>query len=221
MGLRIDLCRNCPGRPSRRASLDAVNVHDRVTEDRIIYCRLFLRPDFVVQLRHTVGCGWTRAAIAWIGGAHDCRRGELANGDMIGVSISSFRTKCDDDLRPDGPQVSHDPRYDLGRISLVQVAVDVVQEMNLVETKRLPRGAQFSLANSAKRILTRICLRVTKPAAFPARCRDEIRFDALGGLFRQRTARTKRLVVGVGEHAHQFKVVGHTISPDSWRPVAE
>jgi hypothetical protein len=89
----------------------------------------------------------------------------------------------------------------LGRIGLVEVAIEVVQELDLANAQHLRGGKQFGRAELTQRdrpwIIAWICL----PAALAARRGNEIGFDARRRVLRQRAARAQCLVIGVGEDA--------------------
>src|SRR6476660_3058956 len=91
----------------------------------------------------------------------------------------------------------------LGWIGLVEIAIDVIEEVALANTKRSNRATQLGFADRAERGQPRVVLLGTLPAALATRRGYEVYFDSFGGILGQRAAVAQRLVVGVGQHAHQ------------------
>ncbi len=108
-----------------------------------------------------------------------------------------------DDVRPDAAQVAGDRFLRGCGIDRVERAVRIAEERDLAHAQLLRRGPQLRLARLADDVGARTLAAVAEPATLAARRRDEIRLDAFRRVFRQRPARPQRLVVGVGEDAHQ------------------
>ena len=75
---------------------------------------------------------------------------ELRNGDVIWMSVASIGTKGNDNVGLDEPQVSYDLCYDLGRVGLVQLAIDVPQEIDAADTEDFGCRSQFRFAYLAQ-----------------------------------------------------------------------
>jgi hypothetical protein len=82
-----------------------------------------------------------RVVVAGVGGADEGCASELADGNVVRMSIGPIRAKGDNDLWPYAPQMRDDTAYSLGRIGPVQVAVNVVQERHVAYAKDGGGGA--------------------------------------------------------------------------------
>lgn len=91
---------------------------------------------------------------------------ELANGDMIGMPIGAIRAKGDNNIGFHAPYMSHDLHDRLGWLGLIQIAIDVIQEIDAADTKHTSRCQQLSLTYLAQGFQAWIIALVTKPAAF-------------------------------------------------------
>src|SRR6266567_2920948 len=131
----------------------------------------------------------------WAGSFDDSCRGELTNGDMIGMPIAAIWSKGDHHIGFHAAQVPNNLRYSLGRRSLVQVAIDVIQEIDMADAKHSGGGCQLGLTDLAQCFQAWILLFPTEPAAFPACGGDEVRLDSLGGILGENAAVAERLII--------------------------
>jgi hypothetical protein len=90
--------------------------------------------------------------------SHQSSSGQLGNCDMIGMLIATIWTESDDNIGFHSLQMSHDLRDYLGRPVLIQFTIQVIQEVDLVNTKHLGRCPQFSFASLAERLCSWILL---------------------------------------------------------------
>src|SRR6266566_7424571 len=86
----------------------------------------------------------------WVSDFNDSSRGELANGNMIRVSITSIWPEGDHDIGLDLPQMSDNLRDHLGWRDCIQVSIQVIQEMNAVKTKYTGGCTYLDLTHLAK-----------------------------------------------------------------------
>jgi len=85
----------------------------------------------------------------------------------------------------------------LGWIGLVEIAVDVIEEMELTNTKGSGRVTQFGFADRAERGQPRVVVLGAMSAALATRRRHQICLDSFGGILCQRAAVAQRFIVGV------------------------
>ena len=96
-----------------------------------------------------------------------------------------------------------DPTDRLGRVGLVEVAVEVVEKLDVSNAQHLRSRQQLGRANLAERLRPRIGAWITLPATLAAGCGDEVEFDARRSILRQCAAGTQCLIVRVGEDTQQ------------------
>src|SRR5262249_50873139 len=119
---------------------------------------------------------------------------------MIGVTIAALWPEGDHDMWPHPPQVPNDLANHLTRIRLVEVAVGIIEEIDLANAQPSRRRIQLGLAYGAERRWAGVVAGVAEPAALAARRRHKVDLNSFGGILGQRAAITERLVVGVGQH---------------------
>jgi hypothetical protein len=121
---------------------------------------------------------------------------------MVGVSVATVVAEGDHHVRADAAQVGHELGDDLGRRRLVEVAVQVVQEIDPSDAKHVGGGIQLRLAAHAQNVQARVPAGA-EPAALTARRRDQRDLHTFGRIARQRAAHTHRFVVRVCKDSHQ------------------
>ncbi|CAA9230774.1 MAG: hypothetical protein AVDCRST_MAG26-952 [uncultured Chloroflexia bacterium] len=129
------------------------------------------------------------------------------------MAIRAVGSEGDDHLRSNAPQVAHDLAGRLGGVSLVQVAVDVVEEGHVADAQRVCRVVELACPQLTQRTGAGIVGGVALPAALATRRREEVHFDVLGGIPGERAARAERLVVGMGKDGQQLEFCRHRLSP--------
>src|SRR5262245_10660228 len=136
----------------------------------------------------------------WIGRFDDGSGGELANGDMIGMPIRTIWPECHHHIWLDAAEMSHDLRYCLGWISLVQVTIDIIQEVDTTDTKDFGCCEQLGLADLAQRFQAWIFALFTKPATLAPGRSNEVRFDSLCSILREYTTVAQRFIVRMRQY---------------------
>src|SRR6266487_6531049 len=130
----------------------------------------------------------------WIGRFNDGSSGELANGDMIGMPIGAIWPKRHHYIGFHTAHISHNLRDRLRGGSLVQVAINIIQEIDLADAKYPGGCQQLRLAYLAQCFQPWIITLVAKPATLSSRRCNEVRLDSLGGIFREDAAITQRFI---------------------------
>ena len=87
----------------------------------------------------------------------------------------------------------------LGRVGLVQFAVEIAQEFDAPDTQDLCCRSQFCLPRLSQRRYTGIILSYHAPATLTPRGGNEEGFDMLSGRFRQNAAKTQRFVIRMSQ----------------------
>jgi len=141
-------------------------------------------------------------------GAHDRGRGQLADGNVVGMAIRALRTERNDDLRSDPAKVTGDFLDRFGRVDLIERAIRIVEEPDFSEAQLCSGRQQLGLTRLADDVRSRRLLAVSEPTAFASGRCHQIGRHSLGRTFRQSPARSQRLIVGMGEHPHK---------PEVWR----
>lgn len=118
-----------------------------------------------------------------VGGLDESSRGELTNGDVIWMSIRAIWSEGHHHIRPHAPEMSHDFGDGLGWIGLIQIPINVIQELDLAETKHFRGCTHFGLAPLAECLQPWILLFVAPPAPFSPRCYDQGGLNAFGSIF--------------------------------------
>ena len=137
--------------------------------------------------------------------AHDRRRGELRDRDVIRVPVGAEWIERDDHLRPDASNVAGDFFARLCPIDAIQLAIEVIQQAHFAHAKLACRRAQLGLACLPDDGRPRRRAFVVEPPALAASRRHDERLDAFSRILRENPARPERLIVGMSEHAHQPK----------------
>ncbi len=110
-------------------------MHDQVTEDELIDIQQVRRWGHVIQLRDAMEGQFPVVQRIGAGRFDDGGGGKLRNGDVIWMPVASVGPEGDDNVRLDAPQVPGDLCHDLGRVGLVQLAIDIIQEINAADTE--------------------------------------------------------------------------------------
>jgi len=87
-----------------------------------------------------------------VGGLNNCGCCELADGNMIRVSISSKWPKGDYHVWPDKPQIPDDLSNRLVRMRLIKISIQVIQKIDAMETKYIGGCAYLGLAQLPQRL---------------------------------------------------------------------
>src|SRR5947209_16370026 len=109
---------------------------------------------------------------------------------MVRVTIASILTEGDDDLGLHPAQMSGNLCHSFSGIGCIQFAIDVIQEIDMANTEYFSSCKQFGFAHPAQRFQSGITAFTAEPAALPTRRRDEVGFQAFGGVFREYAAIT-------------------------------
>src|ERR1051326_6335305 len=129
-------------------------MHDHLSKDGLIGQEQFFRDCHVVQLRDTMR---SQVALKWsirAGRLDESSRSELADGDMVRVTIPTIWTEGDHHIGFHAAYLPNDLCYHLCWRSLVQIAIDVIQKLNTANTQHFSRGPQFLLAPLTKSLQT-------------------------------------------------------------------
>ena len=106
-------------------------------------------------------------------------------------------------MRPDAAHLGGDSLLRDSRIDAVERTVGVPENDDLTDTKFLRCRAKLRLASRPDDFQSWTLLTVAETTTLAPRRGHDERLDPFRGVFRQRPARPQRLVVGVGEDAHQ------------------
>jgi hypothetical protein len=123
------------------------------------------------------------------------------------MSIEATGVEGDHNVWPHPPQLRHQRADRLIWSGLVELAIDIVEEADLLEAQRACRQAQLGLAHPPQRRRAWVVVWGAGPAVLAARGRHQIGRDAFGGVSGQDAARPQRFVVGVGQDAHQLELL--------------
>jgi hypothetical protein len=187
--------------------LFAIHGDDETLQRRLISGPFGGAPRDEIQLGHPVRFGRpARQVPRRVGRGHHRRRGELADGDVIGVTISAFRPERHHDLRPHPAEVTGNSGDGLGCVDAVERAVGVVEEADLAQAELLGRGPKLRLPRAPNHVRRRTRDRVPESAALAARRGHQVRRNPFGGRQGQGAAGAERFVVGMRQHAHQSEV---------------
>ena len=70
-----------------------------------------------------------------IGRANDCRRRQLADGDVIRVPVRAVGTESDDDVRFDAAQMAGNPADRFDRVDPIECTVGVIEAADLSDAE--------------------------------------------------------------------------------------
>ena len=144
-------------------------------------------------------------SVAGIRRAEDRGMGELANGDVIRMTVVSIGREGNDHLRPDPANLCDDFGDGFGGIRLVYIAIYVVEEVQAFHTQFVDRVLQFPCADLAESLRDGILLLGTESDSLAARGANQIGINPCGGILRQRTAHAHRFIIGVCKDRQQFQ----------------
>src|ERR1700694_4962529 len=88
--LDVNARRDGPFRPCHSPALHAINMHDDIAENGLVGKKKFFGCLHIVQFRNTMR---RQVLVAWsvlAGRLDNGSRGELANGDMIGMPVAAL-----------------------------------------------------------------------------------------------------------------------------------
>src|SRR5260370_11385527 len=177
-------------------------MHDQVNEDELIDIQQVRRWGHVIQLRDAMEGQFPVVQRIGAGRFDDGGGGKLRNGDVIWMPVASVGPEGDDNVRLDAPQVPGDLCHDLGRVGLVQLAIEVPQEIDAANTQDFGCRLQLCFTDLSQALKCWIFTLVTEPAALTPRGSDEEGFYSLSTIFGQYTARTQRFVIGGSQDSH-------------------
>src|SRR5690242_12228536 len=109
---------------------------------------------------------------------------------MVRVTIASILTEGDDDLGLHPTQMSGNLCHSFRRIGYIQLTIDVIQEIDMANTEYFSSCKQFGFAHPAQCFQSGIIALTAHPATLSAGRRDEMGFQAFGGVFREYAAIT-------------------------------
>ena len=119
------------------------------------------------------------------------------------MAVRAERIEGDDDVRADAAYVTGDRLARLGRIDAVELAVEIVEHDHLAHAELVCRRAQLGLARAPDDVGPGPGSLVVESPALAARGGHHERLDPFARILRENPARPERLIVGMGEHAHQ------------------
>jgi hypothetical protein len=122
---------------------------------------------------------------------------------VVGVAVRSFRPKRDHNLRPDAPDMGDNPPDRLGRVGIIEVAVAVVEKLDVSNAQYLRSRQEFDSAKLAERLPPRIGAWITLPATLAAGCGDEVYFAPATAYVTSIATSTQCLIVRMGEDTQQ------------------
>ena len=144
---------------------------------------------------------------ASIGGGRNRIAGETADRDVIGMQVETVRIERRDHVRPNAANQRHERSANLVRRSLGQLAVAVVEQLQLVEADDPRRLSQLALAER-REIFGLAQRRIARFATFTASGRHQHGARAFGRVLHGGSRPRKALIVGMGK-AEQDAEPGH------------
>src|SRR5258708_13063773 len=101
---------------------------------------------------------------------------------MIRVSIPSILTKGDNNIGLHTPQMSNDLGYCFSRVGCIQVAIDIIQKINTLNTKHIGGCKHIGLTYPSQCLQPWIIALLPDPPAMSPSRGNELSFDALGSV---------------------------------------
>ena len=190
---RIDGRGDRPIGPREGGADRTIDVRRQRLERRLIRSPLPLAVDEIVELRDTMSVCRSR----------DCRCGELRNGDVIRVAVGPEGIEGHNDVRLETTDMGRDLFSGLRYVCAIQLAVHIVEQANLSHPQLARGSPKLGLTRAPDYFGSRLRAFVVEAPTFPARRRDDISGDPFAGIFRQNAAGSQRLIVWMGEYAHQ------------------
>src|SRR5262245_38670904 len=102
--------------------------------------------------------------IIWIRGSQRGRSRKLANGNVIRVTIATVRIKGNYDLWLNTPYMLDNFCYRLGRVSLIQIPINVIEKLHFADAKFLRGVEQFTLADLSQLVWSGVIFFISPPA---------------------------------------------------------
>ena len=127
-------------------------MHDQVTKDELVDIQQVLRWCHVIHLRYAMGSQVPVVQRVGAGCFDDGSGGKLRNGDVIWMPIASVGPEGDDNIWLDAPQVPDDLCHDLGRVGLVQFAIEVPQEIDAADSEDFGCRLQLCFTDLTQRL---------------------------------------------------------------------
>src|SRR5258708_18564967 len=98
---------------------------------------------------------------------------------MIRVSIPSILTKGDNNIGLHTPQMSNDLGYCFSRVGCIQVAIDIIQKINTLNTKHIGGCKHLRLTYPSQCLQACIIALLAEPPAVSTFSANEMSLDAL------------------------------------------
>src|SRR2546421_2528383 len=121
---------------------------------------------------------------------------------MIRMTIASIRTKGDDQIRLEGVNDLTDLPGQHFLLNLLEPAISVIQTHSMLDTKPLAGLLEFLFTHLSKHLAGGCPCTPNLPSLAP-RCRNHHHLRSSSDIFGKSAARTKSLIVWVGEDTQQ------------------
>src|SRR5260370_8190298 len=123
---------------------------------------------------------------------------------MLRVSIASILTKVDNNIGLHTPQMSNDLGYCFSRVGCIQVAIDIIQKINTLDTKHIGGCKHLGLTYPSQCLQAWIIALLAEPPAFSTCRGNEMSFDALGSVLREYAAIAQRFLLPIAPYRPPF-----------------
>src|SRR5688572_28160536 len=120
------------------------------------------------------------------------------------MPIGSLRTKCDDYVGSDAPDVLDDRANGSAGRDFINSTIRIFQDGHFTDIEHSGRSSQLRLANASDFHWIAALSSRTEAAAFSACGCDEVCLDSLSRVLCKRTAETERLIIGMSQDAQEF-----------------
>src|SRR6266566_5836569 len=173
---------NRPIRPCNHTSLHPINIHHKISKDRLIHRHYIPCLCHIIQLRDTMRGQIAIVQGVRVGGLNNGSSSELRNGNVIWVSISPILTEGHDNFRPDTPQVPDNLCDNLGWVSRIKVSINIIQKIDTLNTEYGGGFIQFGFAYLSQFLQPRMLALLAEPTSLSARCGDKMGLYPFGSI---------------------------------------
>src|SRR5207245_2955033 len=171
-----------PIRPCNHTSLHPINIHHKISKDRLIHHHYIQYLCHIVQLRDTMRGQVGIAQGVRVGGLNNGSSSELRNGNVIRVSICTILTKGHDNFGLDTPQVPDNLCDNLGWVSCIKVSINIIQKIDTLNTEYCVGFIQFAFTYLSQFLQPRMLALLAEPTSLTARCGDKMGLYPFGSI---------------------------------------
>src|SRR5437667_2867188 len=173
---------NRPIRPCNQTSIHPINIHHKISKDRLIHRHYIPCLCHIIQLRDTMRDKIAIVQGVRVGGLNNGSSSELRNGNVIRVSICTILTKGHDNFGLDTPQVPDNLCDNLGWVSCIKVSINIIQKIDTLNTEYRGGFIQFGFAYLSQFLQPRMLALLAEPTSLSARCGDKMGLYPFGSI---------------------------------------